>query len=116
MPPDIRLRMSCVLVGVIRRGCMLCQSGGAQGLAPGQGVRRVSVLKSLTAVSLLALGGAAAMGPAQAADIFDGNVDGRDGRGEFSRGEFLGPVHLNWSGIYVGGHFGGAWGGVDLTG
>jgi outer membrane immunogenic protein len=73
------------------------------------------VLKSLTAVSLLALGGAAVMGPAQAADIFDGNVDGRDGRGEFSRGEFLGPVHFNWSGIYVGGHFGGAWGDVDWT-
>ena len=90
---------------------MLCQSGAARAVAPQKGVRRVSVLKSLTAVSLLALGGAAAVGPAQAADVFDGSVmDGSHGQGEF-----LVPTGVNWSGVYIGGHVGAGWGDVDWS-
>jgi outer membrane immunogenic protein len=92
---------------------MLCQSGGARNLAPRQGGRRVGPFKSLTAVGLLVLGGAAAMAPAQAADVFDGKVGNSQNEEEFG---FRGPAVFDWSGIYVGGHLGAAWGDVDWSG
>lgn len=84
---------------------MLCQSGAAQGMAPGGGSRRVSVFKPLMAVSILALSCAAAVGPAQATGFFDGR----------NRADFLDSGVYNWSGIYVGGHVGGAWGNADWS-
>jgi outer membrane immunogenic protein len=89
---------------------MLRQSGGARIVAPRQGGRRVGSFKSLTAVSLLALVGAAAVAPAQAADL-GGKVSGNQNEEEFG---FRAPDVVNWSGIYVGGHLGRAWGDVDF--
>jgi outer membrane immunogenic protein len=87
---------------------MLRQSGGARIVAPRQGGRRVG--KSVTAVSLLALVGAAAIAPAQAADL-GGKVSSNQNEEEFG---FRAPDVVNWSGIYVGGHLGRAWGDVDF--
>jgi outer membrane immunogenic protein len=95
---------------------MLRQSGGARIVAPRQGDRRVGPFKSLTAVSLLALVGATAVAPAQAADL-GGKV--KSSQTEENFGEDFGfrrPDVFDWSGVYVGAHLGGAWGDVDWLG
>jgi len=91
---------------------MLCQSGGARIEAPREGSRRVGPFKSLTAVSLLALVGAAGFAPAQAADL-NGKVSTIQNEEEFG---FRKPEVFDWSGVYVGGHLGVAWGDVDWSG
>jgi outer membrane immunogenic protein len=91
---------------------MLSQSGGARGMAPRQGGRCVGPVMSLTAVSLLALVGATAVAPAQAADL-DGKVSTIQNEEEFG---FRKPEVFAWSGVYVGGHLGAAWGDVDWSG
>jgi outer membrane immunogenic protein len=91
---------------------MLRQSGGVRIVVPRQGGRRVGPFKSLAAVSLLALVGATAVAPAQAADL-GGNVSSNQNEEEFG---FRGPTVFDWSGIYVGGHLGGAWGDVEWSG
>ena len=58
------------------------------------------------------LGSAAAVAPAQAAD-FGGKVSSNQNEEEFG---FRRPVVLNWSGIYVGAHLGGAWAYIDWSG
>jgi opacity protein-like surface antigen len=91
---------------------MLCQSRGARSVAPRQGGRRVGPFKSLTAVSLLALVGAAGFAPAQAADL-NGKVSTIQNEEEFG---FRKPEVYDWSGVYVGAHLGAAWGDVDWSG
>jgi outer membrane immunogenic protein len=94
---------------------MLRESSGARLVAPRQGGGRFGPIKSFTAVSLLALVGAAAVAPAQAAD-----KGGKVSNNQYDQNEdefgFRGPAVFDWSGIYVGGHFGGAWGDVDWSG
>jgi hypothetical protein len=77
---------------------MLHQSGGARIEAPREGGRRVAPFKSLTAVSLLALVGAAGFAPAQAADL-NGKVSTIQNDEEFG---FRKPEVYDWSGVYVG--------------
>jgi outer membrane immunogenic protein len=89
---------------------MLSQSCGARIEAPRQGGRGVGPVMSLTAVSLLALVSAAAFAPAQAADL-NGKVSTIQNEEEFG---FRKPEVYDWSGVYVGGHLGAAWG--DLPG
>jgi outer membrane immunogenic protein len=91
---------------------MLSQLGGARIEAPRQGERRVGPFTSLTAVSLLALVGAAGVAPAQAADL-NGKVSTIQTEEEFG---FRKPEVFDWSGVYVGGHLGAAWGDVDWSG
>jgi outer membrane immunogenic protein len=91
---------------------MLHQSGGARIEAPREGGRRVGPFTSLTAVSLLALVGAAGFAPAQAADL-NGKVSTIQNDEEFG---FRKPEVYDWSGVYVGGHLGVAWGDVDWSG
>jgi outer membrane immunogenic protein len=91
---------------------MLCQLGRARIVAPRQGGRRVGPFKSLTAVSLLALLSTAALAPVQAAD-FGGKVSSSSpNEDDFG---FRAPTVFDWSGTYVGGHVGGAWGDVDWS-
>ena len=90
---------------------MLHQSGGARIEAPRKGGRRVGPFKSLTAISLLALVGAAGFAPAQAADL-NGKVSTIQNEEEFG---FRKPDGYNWSGAYVGAHLGTAWGDVDYS-
>jgi outer membrane immunogenic protein len=95
---------------------MLHQSGWARNLAPRQGGRRAGPFNSLMAASLLALVGAAALAPAQAADK-GGKVSSNQTEDEFGdEFGFRSPAVFDWSGIYVGGHFGAAWGDVDWSG
>jgi outer membrane immunogenic protein len=91
---------------------MLSQLGGARIEAPRQGERRVGPFTSLTAVSLLALVGAAGFAPAQAADL-NGKVSTIQNEEEFG---FRKPEVFDWSGVYVGGHLGVASGDVDWSG
>jgi opacity protein-like surface antigen len=91
---------------------MLRESGGARTVAPRQGDCRVGPFKSLTAVSLLALVGATAVAPAQAADL-GGKVTSSQTEEEFG---FRSPADFNLSGIYVGGHLGGVWNDVEWSG
>jgi outer membrane immunogenic protein len=90
---------------------MLHQSGGARIEAPREGGRRVGPFTSLTAVSLLALVGAAGFAPAQAADL-NGKVSTIQNEEEFG---FRKPEVFDWSGVYVGAHLGTAWGDVDYS-
>src|SRR5919108_1100117 len=95
---------------------MLSQSGGARIVAPRKGDRRIGPLKSLTAVSLLALVGAACFAPAQAAGSggkVSSKVTSIQNEDDFG---FPAPTAFNWSGVYVGAHLGGAWGDVDWSG
>jgi hypothetical protein len=88
----------------------MLRSVTARGFAPNEESCFGGRFKPLMAVSILALAGAVTIGPAQAADLYgprDGVVDSRDDF--FDRGVF------NWSGLYFGGHVGGAWGDVDWT-
>jgi outer membrane immunogenic protein len=89
---------------------MLSQCG-APSMAPRQGGRRVGPVMSLTAVSLLALVSAAAVAPAQAADL-NGKVSSTQNEDEFG---FRAPEVFNWSGVYVGAHLGTAWGDVNYS-
>jgi outer membrane immunogenic protein len=66
----------------------------------------------LTAVSLLALVGAAGFAPAQAADL-NGKVSTIQNEEEFG---FRKPEVFDWSGAYVGAHLGAAWGDVEWSG
>jgi outer membrane immunogenic protein len=91
---------------------MLHQSGGARIEAPREGGRCVGPVMSLTAVSLLALVSAAGFAPAQAADL-NGKVSTIQNDEEFG---FRKPEVFDWSGVYVGGHLGVAWGDVDWSG
>jgi hypothetical protein len=91
---------------------MLSQSGGARTVAPRKGDRRIGPFKSLTAVSLLALVGAAGVASAQAADL-GGKVSSNQNEEEFG---FRAPAVFDWSGIYVGGHVGGVWSDVEWSG
>jgi outer membrane immunogenic protein len=91
---------------------MLSQSCRAPRMAPRQGGRGVGTVMSLTAVSLLALVSAAAFAPAQAADL-NGKVSTIQNEEEFG---FRKPDVFDWSGVYVGGHLGTAWGDVDWSG
>ena len=95
---------------------MLCESGWARIVAPRQGGRRVGLFQSLTAVSLLALVGAAGFAPAQAAGSggkVSSKVTSIQTEDDFG---FQAPTAFNWSGVYVGAHLGGAWGDVDWSG
>jgi outer membrane immunogenic protein len=95
---------------------MLCKSGGARIVAPRQEGRRVGPFNSLVAVSLLALVGAAAFAPAQAADK-GVKVSSNQNQDEFGdEFGFRRPDVFNWSGVYVGGHLGAAWGDVEWSG
>jgi outer membrane immunogenic protein len=91
---------------------MLCQSGGARSVAPRPGGRCGGPFKALTAGSLLALVGAAAVAPAQAGDL-NGKVSTIRNEEEFG---FRRPDVFDWSGVYVGAHLGAAWGDVDWSG
>jgi outer membrane immunogenic protein len=72
--------------------------------------RRAGLFKPLMAISVLALAFTAAAGPAQADGPFFGPRDGVVER------DFLEVGVFNWSGLYFGGHIGGAFGGdVDWT-
>jgi outer membrane immunogenic protein len=100
---------------------MLCKSGGARTVAPRQGGRgHVRPFNSLVAVSLLALVGAAAFAPAQAAgpggkviSKVSSKVTSIQTEDDFG---YPAPTAFDWSGAYVGAHLGGAWGDVDWLG
>jgi hypothetical protein len=71
---------------------MLYQAGGAEGLAPRQGASRW-LFTSLAAAGLLARRGAAAVAPAQAANL-GGKVSSNQSEDEFG---MRGPAVFDWS-------------------
>jgi outer membrane immunogenic protein len=89
---------------------MLRTSVTARAIAPNEETRPRGLFKPLMVFSILALAGAVSVVSAHAADIFDRGFDGSHGPGDF-----LETGIFNWSGLYFGGHVGGAWGDVDLN-